>query len=212
MRSLISILLLAAALGACGAPPESRVALSEPGAAGHDTRLVGRWYLADGKQAYYLQVTPRDDGDGLDVVAVGVGYKDPPPVRWFGATAYASIVDGETYYNLRRTPGAGFDYTAEGETPGFIILSAELRAADELTLCFFGGFRGGKLDKLAEQDRVAARKVEGHAMGESVDYMVLDRPRAELVALIGETPRDALFGCNDDHPFRRLPPSDRGPD
>ncbi len=211
-RLSIALLLVGMTLAACGAPPESRVALSEPGTAAVDPRLAGRWYAADERTAYYLDITARDDEGLLDVVATSVGYKDHDPVRWLRATAFATDVDGVTYYNLKRVSGAGFDYTAEGEAPGYIFVTAELRADDDLYLCFFGGFFSEKLDKLARDGRIEAREVKGKSMGEKVAYLILAQPRAALVELIRGVPRDALFGCSDYSHFFRLQSSTKRTD
>ncbi len=119
----LALVLSLAALAACSGPPESRVALSEPGEAAYDERLVGIWY--GGKEGgFYLHIAPRKEAATLEVIGIRVGYKDDP-VRWIGAIAHASAIDGKTYYNVRRVAGAGFAYTAEGERPGFIILRTE---------------------------------------------------------------------------------------
>ncbi len=207
-----AVLLAGLALAACGAPPESRVALSEPGTAAFDPRLAGRWYAADERTAYYLDITARDEDGMLDIVATSVGYKDHDPVRWLRTTAFASEIDGVTYYNLKRVSGAAFDYTAEGEAPGYIFVTAELRADDDLYLCFFGGFFSSKLDKLARDGRIETRKVKGPGMGDTVSYMILAQPRAALVDLIRSVPRGKLFECLDGESFTRLPPSTETPD
>ena len=211
-RLRIALLLVGLALAACGAPPESRVALSEPGTAAFDPRLAGRWYAGDGRSAYYLEITPLKEDRMLDVVVTAVGYRNDDPVRWLRATAFATDVDGVTYYNLKRVSGAGFDYTAEGEAPGYIFVTAELRAGDDLYLCFFGGFFGEKLDKLARDDRIEAREVKGKSMGEKVAYLILAQPRAALVELIRGVPRDELFDCLDGGSFIRLQSSTKRSD
>ena len=123
MKPRAPIVVLALFLAACGAPPESRVALSEPGAAAYDARLPGKWVWAEKEGAHYLHIAPRADSALLDVLSVGVGYQEGDPVRWLRAVAHASAIDGETYYNVKRV--AGLDYTADGEQPGYILLRIE---------------------------------------------------------------------------------------
>ena len=128
------------------------------------------------------------------------------------ATAFASDIDGVIYYNLKRVSGAGFDFTDKGEAPCYIFVTAELRAGDDLYLCFFGGVFGEELDKLARDGRIEVREAKGQSMGEKVGYMILAEPRAMLIDLIRGMPRDALFACIDDLRFLRLQSSTKPSD
>ncbi len=82
LRSRLCFLGLVLSLAACGGPPESRVALSEPGEAAYDARLVGNWYFANDRGALYLHIAPRKEAASLEVIGIGVGYKHGDPVRW----------------------------------------------------------------------------------------------------------------------------------
>ena len=205
-RLCLWLLGVALPLSACGAPAESPVALSEPGEAAYDERLPGNWYYAEKDGAFYLHIAPRDEGALLDVVGAGVGYDDDDPVRWIKAAAHASVIGGETYYNVIRVAGAGFDYTAVGEAPGYMILRTEMSDDGGLTICFMGGPWGSKLNGLIKEGRAKGHEVEGRYGGEEVDYFVLDHSRPELVALIREVPSETLFPC-EVGPFRRLIPT-----
>ena len=198
-------LLAGLALSACSAPPESRVALSEPGDTAYDQRLVGIWYCADGeKEATYLHISPQKETAFLDVVGITAVYNEADPVRWIRATAHASEIDGQTYYNVKRVAGAGFDYTAPGESPGFIVVRADITDEDALSLRFMGWPNGDPLRDSLKKGRVRGRKVEGKYMDEKVPYRMLDLSRPELIALIREVTPAKLF--NKPIRFHRLRP------
>ena len=206
-RVALVFLLVGLTFSACSGPPESRVALSEPGEAAYDKRLVGIWYAYDGKKAaVYLHISPRKETDYLDVVGIWAVFKKGDPVRWLTATAHASEVDGKTYYNVKRVAGAGFDYTAPEESPGFIIVRADITDEDTLILRFMDWPNGG--DFLKNKDLVRDRKVEGKYKDTNVPYRMLDLSRSELVALIQEVTPAKLFKemFKEEMHFRRLKP------
>ena len=204
LRASIAVVCLALSLGACGAPPESRVALSEPGEAAYDARLLGKWYWGEEDGAYYFHITPRKDSAALDFLGVGVGYGEGNPVRWLQAVVHASDIDGVTYYSAKRVAGA--DYTAEGEQPGYILLRMLFDRNERLTLCFLGGVWGGEIDDLVDEGLIAGRKVKGSYGTETVPYTVIDMARPALVALIREAGPERLFSCSKGW-FSRLSPS-----
>ncbi len=182
------------ALAACSAPPESRVALSEPGETAYDQRLAGIWYATDGEGAWYLHISPRKKTALLDVVGISAVFKGGNPVRWLRATAHASEIDGVTYYNVKRVAGAGFDYTAPGESPGFIVVRAEVTGQDALSLRFMHWPPPGhSLKDSVKKGRVRGREVKGRHGDEEVPYLVLDLSRPELVALIREATPAKIF-------------------
>ncbi len=200
-------LLAGLALSACPAPPESRVALSEPGNTAYDQRGVGIWYLTDGKKvAYYLHISPRKETAYLDVVGISAVWKEGDPVRRIRATAHASEIDGYTFYNVKRIAGAGFDYTAPGESPGFIIVRADVTEEDTLSLRFMGGLSDSSLRDSLKKGRVRGRKVAGKYKDEEVRYRMLDLSRPELVELIREVTPAKLFKemFKEGPRFRRL--------
>ena len=192
------------ALGACGGPVESRVALSEPGSAAFDRRILGRWYATDNEFTWHLDIDAREDGAVLDIVGAGLGYSKGRSVRWLTLTAHASVVDGGLYYNVRRTAGAGDDYGAPGTPPGYIVMRANLVDDEQLEICFLDE---SWLNALIENGALEGREVEGDYDGEDVPYLLIEAPRDRLVALIRDTPPDDLFDCVPD-PLRRLPPTD----
>ncbi len=203
-------LLAGLALSACGGPPESPVALSEPGETAYDERLVGIWYAIKGKEAVYLHISPRKETAYLDVVGILAVFRERDPVRWIRATAYASKIVGRIYYNVQRVAGAGVDYTALGESPGFIVVRADVTGQDALSLRFMSWPGGGNLfsdyplSDFLKKGRVRGREVEGKYKDEKVPYLMLDLSRPELVELIREVTPERLF--KEVTRFRRLKP------
>ena len=201
---VLVFLLVGLTLSACSVPPESRVALSEPGEAAYDKRLVGNWYLIPGKNVTsYLHITPGKETGYLNIIGIIAFNNDDNDyqfgaVRWFRATAYASEIDGQTYYNVKRVSGTGDDYTAPEESPGFIIIRADLTDEDSLILRSMDTRVFGKLVK------VPGRKVEGKYRDEKVSYRIMDLSRPELVDMIRVFPPAEFY--SEERPFRRLKP------
>jgi hypothetical protein len=191
------VLFLGIALSGCVAPPESRNALSEPGEVMIDKRLAGTWHAnIEGEGGFYLHMTRRNV---RSLRIVGTWFDDRD-VDWIQATAHASEIDGRMYYNVKRVPAKGGDYTAEGEERGFILLRAELTAEDTL---FLRSMNGSLLKNLIGSRRVSGRKV---SCDDYCSYLVLDSSRAELLALIQEQTPERLFPVAVG-PFRRLKPN-----
>lgn len=211
--AFLACLALGLALSACVAPPESRVGLSEPGETAYDPRLVGLWALAvagpEGRgQGYLLDIAAGDDV--LDITGIGVGYGGGEPVRWFGARAHASEIDGRTYYNVQRVAGAGADWTGPGEEPGFIIVRLRLAEDGGLFISvldpqILAGLTAEALVGVIEEGRSWGREVEGSYRGDDVGYLFLDLSRPELVALIRKVTPEKLF-TGEVGPFLRLGP------
>jgi len=198
------VCLAALALGACGGPVESRVALSEPGSAAYDSGILGEWYATENDFTWHLSIEARQDSAVLDIVGTGLGYSDGRPVRWLQLTGHASEIDGRLYYNVQRTVGVGDDYGASDTPPGFIITRANLVDDERLEICFLDESR---LNALVENGALEGHEVEGDYDGEEVPYLLIEASRERLVALIRETPPGDLFDCAPD-PLRRLPPTD----
>ncbi|MCH8197489.1 MAG: hypothetical protein IH904_05350 [Proteobacteria bacterium] len=207
-RVALVFLLLGLTLSACGGPPESRVALSEPGKTAYDERLVGIWYRTDGKKAIYLHISRRKETAYLEVVGIFVVYNEADPVLWLRATAHASEIDGKTYYNVKRVVGAGFDYTAPGESPGFIIARADVPEQDTLLLRFMGWSFGESNFHKNKKTRVKGRRFEGKYKDTNVPYRMLDLSRPELIALIRKNKKarvkDRRFKGKYNVPYRML--------
>ncbi len=207
-RVALVLFLAGLALPACAVPPESPVALSEPGETAYDERLVGIWYTTDGKkEAFYLHISPRKETALLDVVGIDTIFTGGDSVNWLRARAHASEIDGETFYNVKRVAGTGFDYTAPGESPGFIIVRADVSEEDTLILRFMDT---GVLDRLVKEGRVRGRvgKIKHNFKFVAERYLILDLSRPELIALIREVTPAKLFKemFKEGMRFRRLRP------
>lgn len=128
-------------------PVDFSTSLSEPGEVPYDPRVVGiwqttiqrdatfRWSTDDdslGSGTYHLHIRPDNDGQlKITVIAYGEG---EDYVYWLIAAAHVSKVNEKIYYNVRRVPGRGNDYTGEGRSPGYMIWRAEIDAEDQLFL------------------------------------------------------------------------------
>ncbi len=185
-------LLAGLALPACAAPPESPVALSEPGETAYDERRVGIWYAPGGETARYLHIAPVEETAYLHVVGIDTSFGLGDSVNWLRVRAHASEIDGQTYYNVKRVAGAGLDYTPEGETPGFIIVRADVSEEDTLTLRFMDT---GVLKGLLKEGRARGRvvKIKHNSIIVVKEHLILDLSRPELIALIREVTPEKLF-------------------
>ncbi len=200
----VCLAVIALALAACVGPVESRVALSEPGSAAFDPRILGEWYATEDDLIWHLGIKAREDSAVLDIVGAGLGYPDGRTVRWLRLTGHASEIDGQLYYNIQRTAGAGDDYGAPDTPPGFIVARANLVDDERLEICFLD--RSGFNTRI-EDGALEGREVVGDYGGEEVPYLLIEAPRERLIALIREAPPDDLFHCESDS-LRRLPPTD----
>lgn len=179
---------LALALAACTGPVESWSPLQGTPEAEPDNRLTGAWYMYRDDVMIFLYVPERTDGDPFEVLVVMAEHGREPPASWTTAVVDATVLDGETFYNVRRFAGA--DYSAEGEHPGFTIMQTGFSDQGALTLRFMSH---RLLTDLIESGRVRGRVLDGHDNDTEVEYVMLDLGREELLALIRDTPRETLF-------------------
>lgn len=136
-RSILVYSALLTALAACTPPPEFRSALSEPGQAVYDKRLIGHWYFKSGTDLgdfkFVIVPTNKDDTSAMMVSAMTQSSK---MVLRLTFRAYASKIEGTTYYNVLRVPSPGtVNYTASGEAPGYIIARTIFLNDDGLLIC-----------------------------------------------------------------------------
>jgi hypothetical protein len=184
----LSLVFLALVLAACTGPVESWSPLQGAPEAEPDHRLTGAWYVHQDEGVILLYVPEWTDSDPFQVLAVMAEHGREPPASWITAIVEATVLDGETFYNVRHFGGA--DYSAEGEHPGFIIMQTEFSDQGALTLRFMSH----KLVKdFIESKRVGGRILDGHYNNTEVEYVMLELGREELLALIRDTPRETLF-------------------
>ncbi|MDX1483711.1 MAG: hypothetical protein R3229_04440 [Alphaproteobacteria bacterium] len=135
LRGLCAVAVLGL-LTACGQPPEFRTALSEPGTAEYDPRILGQWYDPKDK-GIFIKIWKTWGGGknrhNLGISAVAVGRKGGGGMSF---EAHASAIDGDLYYNVKRKQTAGgLDYTAPEEKPGYIILRVFHLTPDVMLVC-----------------------------------------------------------------------------
>ena len=201
--AIVTVIVAALGLAACGGPPESRVALSDPEAAADPAAFVGNWFQPADDGAFYLRLAAREDSRVLDAIGISVGWEEGNAVRWLRASVHLTEIDGRVYANIRRHPSEGDDYTAPGQPPGTIIARLDLSSAGALLI---GWMSSNAIEGLIEEGRAQGGEVAGIYGGEEVPYLLLDMSRDVLVALIRSVPEDRLF----DEPgvFLRLPGAD----
>ncbi len=198
--AILTLILAALTLGACGGPPESRVALSDPEAAADSAALVGNWYRPVDDGAFYLRITQRAESRTLDAIGFSVGWEEGKLVRWLRASVHLTEIDGLTYANIRRHVGEGDDYSAPGQPPGYIIARIDLTPEGDLLTTWMSS---SAIEGLVEEGRVRVHEVEGVYDGEGVPYLYLDMERDALVALIRSVPPNTLF--DEPGAYLRLP-------
>ena len=210
MRTLITRLaavLLAFALAACTAPPNSVHPLAPADGTGGDDRLPGAWYgVGDDPDELIVISIGRGEGDAEYAVfaLIANGTKTDGPVAWVRGTAHASILDGATYYNLRITENA--KHGPDSQAAPYIIMQAQIGADGALSLRFMSE---RLVERLGEEGRISARAAKGGYGGEETEYMLLDMPPADLVALIRKETPERLFTLSFG-PLHRLPPQAGG--
>ena len=193
MKRLAALAL--ALLAACQTPIEAPVGL-EPTDTAFDPRLPGVWYGGDDGFDVAVLATAREDGRTLDVT---LAYGEAPsrllengeldPVRFgsFQAVVRATALDGATYYEARRDPDAGFDYTPAGTQPGGILFRCAFTPDGDLYLETLSG------TIIAAEGAAYGVTLVATPIGGGDTYRSLAASREGLVALIRGVGPDRLF-------------------
>lgn len=213
-------------LSACTHPTYFRHPLSPAGEAGHDERLVGTWISRNGDGGiYYLKIEPsKSEGEaGLLAISATMMFIDADGERQVGVgrfnrVAYASVVDGEIYYNIRSAdPGSAFvilsdsgsrtpdpDYTEWFNTPGHVAREywiAKPEFTDDGRL-WLGFIAAGQWDRSELVGAGLAQHLMVHGQGASVwqedcgeycSYARADLRPETLAEIIRTYPREAVF-------------------
>lgn len=202
MRYLITALFATVLLGACDGPADFRSPLSEPGAAPYDERLIGEWYALDEDEEGIALLVIEAGEEGL--LDAAVSYMSVRPgdtgfagLAWFNRTAYASVIDGQTYYNTRLVEGGliakdvGEPIRTEGgpllpPNPelGYWIMRADIGDDGVLVLQVL-------TETLLKARNFPSREID---CGEDCGFTVYDLSPAELADLIRTEPDEDLFG------------------
>jgi len=207
-------------LSACSTPLEFTVPLADPGTERIDPRLLGTWYgvshcTSSGNphicshtgglpvMLTTLALGSAPDGNTLAVhatiLALDVGdlakhVQDlvAGRVLQLQATAHPATLDGVTYYNIRRTAGAGYDYTGRGESPHYMLAQVELEGEDTLYL------------RVMIDLPMSAQPIEGSQITrQGFGYDIVDATREQIIAMIRGADRSKLFAYRLG-PFSRL--------
>lgn len=192
--TLAALAAVSLVLSSCEVPPESRIALSETATADYDERLTGAWYYEADGDSLVVQIKKGRKPRTLDAVWIMV---DGKKTFWIHATAFPTEIGGTVYYNIRRTEGIGFDYTAPGEKPGIVIARPVFVGSNVLAVCFLhGNWSSSKFAKLLEKRGIPFQKVEGAPRPRNeVPYLLYGAPREKLRSLLRTAAPAELFGA-----------------
>lgn len=118
----------------------------------------------------------------------------------FEVVAHPALLDGVSYYSLRRRSGFGYDYTADGEQPYYIVAQLDVDEQDFLRYRFLShGYLTA--DQLRAQ---GLREVGASRDGEPVfSYPIAEFTRERLLAFLRESHYPQIAGYTFG-PFRRL--------
>lgn len=189
---------LCLAAAGCDVPPESRLALSGQPTADYDKRLIGTWILMMDNDPVVLRISAGESPRKLKLLW---SLLQKEKAVWIAATAFATEIDGTVYYNVRRTPGEGNDYTVKGEQPGYLILRPVISGRDILFACFLHGrnWDNDRATEMFDKRGIRYRKVKGK---DNSTYLLIESSRKELRALLRAAPAEELFGSA--LPYRRV--------
>lgn len=213
---LLPALIAAAVLAACTVPADISSPISAPGEVAYDERLIGTWNFAGedakDKSAKAILITIRPGGDGFLNAAFAMMSVTPGPegkaaFYWVNRSAYASVIEGVTYFNTRSldagfisrsAPGKPLDIPGVGPVfhhpqRGFWIVRPEISDDGLLTLYVLS-------DKVPLKQKLSARELD---CGEKCSIQVYDLSSRELIALIRSTDPEELFSL-DFGPFARI--------
>ena len=209
LSTLLCLALLALGLAACESPPKSTSPLSPPAGITGDQRLTGAWYGtgSDGRGMVYVLVTANEGATAFEVLGL-IAEESPGEgaAAWVAGEAYASRLDGQTYYNLRITQNA--DYGPNVSEPGYIVMRTRLAADDTLTLEFMSP---RLLKRLIDENRLPGRLIDGAYDGQKAEFLLLEISSATLATLIRNTTPEKLFTLTYG-PLYRLPKSPEKPE
>jgi hypothetical protein len=184
-------LLLGLALTACNPLPRVTTPLSAPDPTLFDKRMSGTWFssvdylqqaiASDGWRSGYdlFQLAPSRDVPSFDIGALAVWRAGSRSVTSVNGTAFASRIDGETYYNV---------HLAGEANDSFLIVGVRMAGDSTVFLEFMDP---SLVKKLADQHRINIRS--DHDGAYQSELPVIDASREELIALIREIGPDTLF-------------------
>ena len=208
MKHMLTLVALvgAAMFSACSGPAELSEPLSEPGSAPYDPRLVGMWLEVAGEGGVdVLIIRAHENGFLLaDYVIAGAGGDDDEAgagFLWVRRAAFATAIDGETYYNSRQVDTVAVSKVI-GETPklqsfdgdmrswvqphrdrGYWIFRPTIDEDDRMTLSYLA-------ERDLEKHEYSGREI---GCGDDCSFTLFDLSPEELAQLIRSADPDTLF-------------------
>ena len=159
----------------------------------------------------FLHITPENDATALTIreTAVALDLADLDEefrrraagrVIQLEVGAHPALLDGVSYYSLRRCAGFGYDYTGDGEQPHYIVAQLDV---DDQDLLHYRFLSHGYLNE-AEMKAQGLREARVSRDGQPVfAYPIADFTRERLLAFLRERHHPKIDGYTFG-PFRRL--------
>jgi hypothetical protein len=196
--------LFALLLGGCAAPTEFSNPLTSTEDLKADESIIGNWYVAKEGEVTMIHIARDIESGNLDIVASEYWSSGPEGFRlgWLRAMGQLVTLNDATYLSLRRIAGEGFDYTAEGQTPGYIIVKVLVDAEQPDYLRFaFAAYCGYETGKDITVSILTGVCPEGQVYGDP-NYEFVELSAEDLRHMIAEGKGAVRFNCP--LVFRRL--------
>lgn len=148
-------------------------------------------------------LTIRETAVALDLADLveGIRRRGERRVIQFEVVAYPALIDGVSYYSLRRRAGFGYDYTGTGEQPHYIVAQLEVDEQDSL-----------RYRLLSHEERFSQEQTKAQGLREAVvskdgkdlfSYPIAEYTRERLLAFLRERHYPTIDGLTYG-PFRRM--------
>jgi hypothetical protein len=158
-----------------------------------------------------LHITPDSDATALTIreTAIALDLADlgeearrnlSGRVIQFEVVAHPALLDGVSFYSVRRRAGFGYDYTGDGEQPHYMVAQLEVDDQDLLRYRFLSHGYMPDAGMKAEGLRAASVSRDGKAV---FSYRIADFTRERLLAFLRERHYPKIDGYTFG-PFRRL--------
>lgn len=159
---------------------ETENTLSDPDPKALDEKLLGTWHSADGGEVTLFSAAADDSNNGTyKIVYAAIRAGAEKPVEFEHYSAWRTVLDGKVYLNVVRSGG-------NSNTPKTMIVTYDLGADGTLALRVMNAkFLAAAID---------AGKLKGKVkQGDYVEAVTITATRAELVAFVAASDRNALF-------------------
>lgn len=130
-----------------------------------------------------MRVEHKHRSDPPEVLMIYPRTESGGPI-WFRMQAFPSVIDGLTFYNLKRIEWSGLLYKTTGETPGYIIVMPILLDDDFLLVCVLHGEEWGNSDamRMFETAGIPYREVESAEPPDG--YLLAEMTEANMQNLV----------------------------